>query len=56
MDTVIEYFDQNGPGNMCRMTYRKNDRVCDLKIFVTFCDLALTFKCTKYRVSTLKVP
>ena len=30
--------------------------ICDFKIFVTFFDLALTFKCTKYRVSSLIVP
>ena len=30
--------------------------ICDFKILVTFCDLALTFKNTKYRISTLIVP
>ena len=30
--------------------------ICSFKIIVTFCDLVLTFKCTKYRVSTLLVP
>ena len=27
--------------------------ICDFKIIVTFCDLSLTSKCTKYRVSAL---
>ena len=29
--------------------------MCDLKILVTFCDLALIFKCAMYRTSTLIV-
>ena len=47
MDTVIELLakvDQEACVNW---------PICDFKIFVTLCDPALTFKCTKYRASTL---
>ena len=49
MNAVIEFL-----GKVDKETYFAWS-ICDLKILVTFCDLALPFKCTMYRVSTLIV-